>query len=202
MRIDSGSDVEDQTHSNTILGDRCSIGFERLLHHFDGRDPSQGTVRPGQYARGRILEARRARPDNVADLADPHKTRPFLFRGRTIRFLREFAARNRKLARASCTASFRCLDGSRVLCHTSGRSHSSYASIVPSRLTAQHRISIFQGTDPPGLARLDQRPSFLEWPPCRDRGRNFPRSERVSIDFECFALCPDRGLWDLCRLRP
>ena len=122
--------------------------------------------------------------------------------GPSVRFPREFAARNRKLARAACAAEFRCLDGNRVLCHTSVRSHPSYASIVPSRPPAQHQTSFFQGTYPPGLGRLDQRPSFLEWPSCRDRGRSLPRSERVPIDFECCALCPDRGLRDLCRLRP
>jgi hypothetical protein len=96
--------------TNTIFGDPLSIGFEALLDNFDSGNSSQTPVRPGEHRRRRVLEARWARPDDIADLADPHD-----------------AALHRdpnpdnsspKLARASCPARIPVLAGGGTLCNT------------------------------------------------------------------------------------
>ena len=96
------SNVERESQPNPVLGDLIIFDFDALVDHFDSCDAAQGTVRTGEHSLCRVLETRRARSNDFADLAYPQGSR--LPAASSIQ-----ASLTCKLARAIATAPAGCI---------------------------------------------------------------------------------------------
>ena len=76
VAINLGRHVEEESQPDTIFENLAGLRFQALLYDLDACDPAQGSIRSSQHGLRSLFETRRARSDNVADLADPHRLRP------------------------------------------------------------------------------------------------------------------------------